>query len=287
MGDFFHFLTEVFEFLGKLVQPGNWPFLVVFTIILLALALVIGAAVLARIKQKDFNKAWRLGPLWIHFVGGEEDPSEQSQGFRKLVYVKVNRLSNRDARPNPFYNRKVDRLDAPEAIVPVFDEAVYYSLKLFPGKRKLGREKEISSGVVDPRLVIPWLTQLDYHAGEAIQVKQMVDIEATAEDNTMLTVSHFLNGLQAGHQDIGSFADEDADSLRLIVDFSSVPNAADFIVLEKTQLLVNRQPVDTDDLKFQQCGDAIYMAHVKNAKKGSLLKMDFTFKDWKNLTGGS
>jgi hypothetical protein len=91
--------------------------------------------------------------------------------------------------------------------------------------------------------------------------------------------------LQAGHQDIGSLADEDADSLRLIVDFSSIPNARDFVVLEKTQLLVNRQPVDSDDLKSLRCGDAVYMAHCKNVKKGSLLKMDFTFRNWETLTG--
>jgi len=148
----------------------------------------------------------------------------------------------------------------------------------------IGREKELSSGVVDPRLVIPWLAQLEFNVDDARNVKQMVDIESTAEDDTMLAVSHFLNGLQAGHQDIATMADEDAESLRLIVDFSSIPNASDFVVLEKTQLLVNRQPVETDDLKSLKCSDTVYMAHCKNAKKGSVLRMNFSFRGWENLT---
>jgi hypothetical protein len=50
--------------------------------------------------------------------------------------------------------------------------------------------------------------------------------------------------------------------------------------MDKCEFLVANRPVDTDDLKFQRCGEPVYMAHCKDATKGSLLKLDFTFKDW-------
>jgi hypothetical protein len=281
----FSFLKEFFAFLGKLIQPGNWPFLVVFTIVLVGFAVIVGAAVFAKVKQEGFDHSLHLGPLWIHLVGGEGDPKNAKRGFRKLVYVQVNRLSNRTARTEPFYLRNVDRLDAGESPVKVFDEAVYTTVKLYPKKRGISREREISSGVVDARVVIPWMSEVDFNVDDARRVKEMVDVETSVEDDTMMMVSHFLNGLQTGHQDIATMADEDAESLRLIVDFSSIPHAADFVVLEKTQLLLNRQPVDTDDLSFKKCG-AVYMAHCRNAPKGAVLKMYFTFTGWEKLTGG-
>jgi hypothetical protein len=223
--------------------------------------------------------------VWIHLSGGPDDPKDQPRRFRKLLYVKVNRLANQAVQKVPFYERTVARLDGPQRTVPVFDEAVYYTLKLFPKARTLGPEQDVSNGVVDPRLVIPWLSQLGGgYAGS--RVPQLVDIKAEVDSDTMLSVSHFLNGLQASEHDICTYADEDAESLRLIVDFSSIPRAGELISTKGAKVLLDRQPVDTDDLKYEDCGGSVYMAHCRNAKKGYLLKMDFTFKNWSGAAWG-
>ena len=114
-------------------------------------------------KKERLDLSHRFGPLWIHLRGGPDDPKTQPRRFRKLLYVKVNFLANQKTQAAPFYKRTVERLDGPERIVPVFDEAVYYTLKLFPEQRTLGPEQDSSSGVVDPRLVIPWLNQVEFH----------------------------------------------------------------------------------------------------------------------------
>lgn len=277
----------MWDFLRELIKPGNRQYLAVFAVVLLGLAVFLAFWIIAYVKKDKLNISHRFfGRLWIHISGGPDDPASQPRCYRKLLYVKVNFLSNQKTQAAPFYQRTVDRLDGPDRLVPVYDEAVYYTLKLFPEKRTLGPEQDQSSGVVDPRLVIPWLNKLEFHNEGARRVKQLVDIEANAESDTMLSVSHFLNGLQAGNQDFCTYADEDAESLRLVVDFSSIPNAGDLISMDQAELLVGGRSVDTDDLKFQRCGESVYMAHCKDAKKGSLLKMVFTFKNWDSATGG-
>jgi len=281
------------KFLDDLIRPGNWPFLVVFTLVLVGLAVFVALTITASVRQERLDISqkigpfWKFGPLWIHLRGGPDDPKLPQRRFRKLLYVKVNFLANQKAQGTPFYKRTVSRLDEADRTVPVFDEAVYYTLKLFPDERSLGPEQDSSSGVVDPRLVIPWLNQLEFHSDGAQFTKSLVEIEAKADSDTMLSVSHFLNGLQGRHQDFGTYADEDAESLRLVVDFSSIPNADNLVTMDGAQLLLEKRPVETDELTFRSCGGSVYMAYCKNVKKGSLLKMQFTFKNWEPAAVGS
>jgi hypothetical protein len=273
-------METFFKLLDDLIRPGNWPFLAVFALVLIGMAVLLVFQILAYVKKERLDLSHRFGPLWIHLRGGPDDPKTQPRRFRKLLYVKVNFLANQKTHAAPFYKRTVERLDEPERIVPVFDEAVYYTLKLFPEKRTLGPEQDSSSGVVDPRLVIPWLNEVEFHNEGAQRVKSLVDVEAKADSDTMLSVSHFLNGLQRRNQDFCTYADEDAESLRLVVDFSSIPNAHDLITMDGAQLLLEKRPVETDDVVCRRCSESVYMAHCKDVKKGSLLKMEFTFKNW-------
>jgi len=295
------------DFMKTLVQRGTWQSLLVFTLVLVATAVILILTTAAYLRKDKLKKSFKLFGLWILLSGADEDPKTQSQprSFRKLLYVKVNFLSNQKAAAAPFYQRKVARLDGPDRLVPVYDEAVYYTLKLFSGKQTVVREQEHSSGVVDPRLVIPWSNQPEFQHGMG-PVKQLVDIESSETSDTMLSVSHFLNGLQApdtklcGSPDedgdpegapslhgFCTFADEDAETLRLVVDFSSIPNARALIPMPRVKLMVDGQTVDRgDDVKCEQCGESVYMALCKNAKKASLLAMCFTFKNWDGTESG-
>jgi len=278
-------MDNFFKLLDDLIRPGNWPFLAAFIVVLIGLAVMVYFMIAASVKQEGFNRSFHIRSLWIHLYGGADDPKTQKRLYRKLLYVKVNYLARKESAAAPFYKRVVRRLDGPEQLVPVYDEAVYYTLKLFPETRKILREQEHSSGVVDPRLVIPWTKDVNFNPDGVRPAKELVGMETNVESDTMLNVSHFLNGLQDQSQTFCTYADEDAESLRLIVDFSSIPNAADTIKKDGTQLLINRQPVETDDLRDEDCGGSVYMAHCKNAKRGSVLEMRFTFKNWNAVAG--
>jgi len=279
-------METIVKFLDDLMKPGNGPFLAAFIVILLGLAVFLAFWVIAFVKKDRLNLSRKIGPLWIHISGGPNDPKTDPRRYRKLVYAKVNFLSNRKTKATPFYVRRVDRLEGEEGAVAVFDEVVYTTLKLFPEKRALTPEQETSSGVIDPRVLIPWVSALGFREAGAQHVAQMVNIEAKTDSDTLMVVSHFMNGLQGNHQDFATYVDEDAESLRLIVDFSSIPAARERIGLERTQVLFEGRPVETDDLKYERCGESIYMAHCRNARKGYLLKMAFTFKDWEGAGFG-
>jgi hypothetical protein len=299
-------MGSFFDFLGKLIQPGNWPFLAVFAVVLVGAAVFLIFWVVAYVKKEKLNISHRFfGRLWIHITGGPDDPKTQPRRYRKLLYVKVNLLSNQKAQAAPFYQRKVARLDGSDRVVPVYDEAVYYTLKLFPEKQTVIKEQDQSSGVVDPRLVIPWTSRPELqHSMQP--VKQLVDIESSENSDTMLSISHFLNGFQTADTNLCrsldndsesgdtealhgfcTYADEDAESLRLVVDFSSIPNARALIPMPKVKVMVGGQIVDMgDDLKYEQCGESVYMALCKDAKKGTLLVMCFAFKNWDGTDSG-
>lgn len=271
---------SLFKLIDDLIKPGNWPFLAVFCLVALGAATFLIIWIRAYIQKERLDLSGKFGPLWIHLCGGKDDPKTTPRRYRKLLYVKINLLANQKMQSTPFYERRVARLAEADQIVPVYDEAVYCTLKLFPEKRSIGRECDTSSGVVDPRLVMPWLTQLGFNSELERGVKPQVVIEAKEDSDTMLSVSHFLNGLQGGNQNFCTLADEDAESLRIVVDFSSIPNAREQIQLSGVQLLIDEHPVDSDDLTYRDCGGSVYMAHCKDAKRGSLLKMNFTFKAW-------
>ncbi len=109
--------------------------------------------------------------------------------------------------------------------MPVFDEAVYYTMEIFPDRRKPTPRVDRSSGVIDPRLVIPFQYPIGNADTDAVKDPYQVSYEIEEECDSVLTVSHFINGLQGDDQYIASRLTDDVQYIRMIVDFSSVPDA--------------------------------------------------------------
>jgi hypothetical protein len=83
------------KFMVALMQPGNWPFLVVFALVTVGLAVFLAFWITAYLKQEKLNLSHKFGSLWVHVTGGPDDPRTQPRPYRKLLYVKVNFLANR------------------------------------------------------------------------------------------------------------------------------------------------------------------------------------------------
>lgn len=201
------------------------------------------------------------------------------QSYRKLLYVKVTCLRQKKAGATAFYQRTVDRLPADDRMVQVYDEAVYYTLEMFSEKKKPGPRTERTQGVVDPRMVIPLKNPLVFSDEDAGLIPQTVQMEVNEECDTLLTVSHFENGMQGKDQYFATRISEDAQQARIIVDFSSVPDAKRFVIPGAAYLVTSAGEVDA---KIEPFGESMYMASCENAKEGDLLKMTFTF-DWMKL----
>jgi len=194
---------------------------------------------------------------------------------RKVLYVKVTSLRDKRAKGvEPLYTREVDRLPAKARSFPVYDESVYYTLEIFPDARKPTPRIDRSSGVVDPRLVMPFQHPIVNSDLDAIGVPQTISYEVPEKCNAFLTVSHFVNGLQGDEQYIASRLTDDVEYIRLIVDFSSVPNAKD-IVQPGTATLVSGG--ENRKLTVTPYGESMYMIYCEDGSRGDLIKFNLHF----------
>ncbi len=218
--------------------------------------------------------------------GHKEDKPEKAEavlpprGYRKILFVKVTCLTDRTRVTKPVYIREVPRLKPSERAVAVFDEAVYYTLELLPKKTLTEPRKERTSGVVDPRLVLPWQDEVQFRDAAAKQIKEWVQLESNQETDTFFSVSHFENGLQGEEQDIGTDVREDAEWVRVVADFSTVPNATKFITATRACIRLNGQE---ELAPISQPGPGVFTVMCKEVKKDAMIVIYFKF-DWDRAT---
>jgi len=217
--------------------------------------------------------AEKLEKHLVEFVNQIATPPAPLRRYKKLLYVKVTYLRVKADGVLPVYRRNVERLDEDVRKVDVFDEAVYYTLEIFPAKKKVERRTDQSSGVVDPRMMIPLqypLVSGDKHAARSANTALM---EVNGETDTLLTISHFENGLQGKDQEFGSRVEEDAEYARMILDFSSIPDAKTLVQQQSAWL--TRDGKD-QALQIVPLGESIYMVSYEDAKAGDYLGMSLT-----------
>jgi len=251
---------------------------VVIVVLLLALLVALGIALKTgrKLKVWGFSLGGANVPNIPEAAKGTDGPA---RGYRKILYIKVTYLSDKAAGGAPFYTRVVSRLQDPN--IAVYDEGVYYTLELFSTKKEIGARTDRSTGVVDPRMLIPWKDRIVPRETTARSSRESVEMNANEDSDTLLTVSHFDNGLQGKeNQDFAADVPEDAEYVRLVVDFSSVPGAGLF-VLPKEAYIVSANGASSL-AAITACGDSVYMLLRENARKGEMLRMCFSF-DWSRL----
>jgi hypothetical protein len=262
----------ILDIIKELLLPANRPILYV-ALAFLAIILVFVMAVVAWLTYKGTLSAGRkIGPVYIQIraANSADEIARKASGYRKLLYIKVVYLSQQTPTSKPIYTRTLDRLEASERQVRVYDESLYYTLELFPAKRPLEARTDSSSGAVDARMVIPWQ--------DLVRFQQAAQMDINDDTDTLLTISHFENGLQGNHQDFKSFVAEDCEEIRLAVDFSSIPGAENFVTLKNAFL--DRKA----DNKSQAIGGAaitptLFAASTKEGKKGDVLRLAINI-DW-------
>jgi hypothetical protein len=268
------------ELVKELLQPANRDILYV-VLGFVAVILVFVMAVIAWLTHKGTLSAGRkIGPVYIQIRAADsvEEIARKASGYRKLLYIKVVYLTQQNATAKPIYTRTLDRLETSERQVPVFDEALYYTLELFPARRPLEARTDSSSGAVDARMVIPWQDIVRFQQDTTATIAKIAQMDVNDDTDTLLTISHFENGLQGDHQDFKSFVAEDCEEIRLAVDFSSIAGAQNFVTLKNAFL--DRKA----DNKAQAIGGAaitptLFVASTKEGKKGDVLRLAINI-DW-------
>jgi hypothetical protein len=270
----------ILDIIKELLLPANRPILYV-ALAFLAIILVFVMAVVAWLTYKGTLSAGRkIGPVYIQIraANSADEIARKASGYRKLLYIKVVYLSQQTPTSKSIYTRTLDRLETSERQVPVYDESLYYTLELFPAKRPLEARTDSSSGAVDARMVIPWQDLVRFQQDTTATIAKIAQMDINDDTDTLLTISHFENGLQGNHQDFKSFVAEDCEEIRLAVDFSSIPGAENFVTLKNAFL--DRKA----DNKSQAIGGAaitptLFAASTKEGKKGDVLRLAINI-DW-------
>jgi hypothetical protein len=202
-------------------------------------------------------------------------PARPVRRYRKLLYVKVTYLREKAAGTAPVYRRNVERLAEDVRTVDIYDEAVYFTLELFPSKKKPTRRTHQSGGVVDPRIIIPLKYPLVFGDKYAARAANTAQMEVDGETDTLLTISHFENGLQGNEQEFASRVEEDAEYARMIVDFSSIPDARRLVLPGRAWV---RRGEKDEDAQVVTLGESMYMISCEDANAGDYLGMSFTIQ---------
>lgn len=277
----FGLLLDVTEdILKELLVPANREILyIVLAFFAIVIFFLMGLAVyLAR--KGTLNAGQKIGPVYIQISAatGRDQIARKASGYRKLLYIKVTHLTEQTPIARSIYTRTLDRLEPTERDVPVYDEALYYTLELFPSRRAIEARTDSSSGAVDARIVIPWQDNVRFQQDTTAKIAKIAQMDINDETDTVLSISHFLNGLQGDHQDFKSFVAEDCEEIRLAVDFSSIPGAEKFVTLKNAFL--DRKA----DNKALAIGGAaitptLFVASTKEGKKGDVLRLSINI-DW-------
>lgn len=265
-----------------LLDPANRQILNIVLIALGVILLFVMGIVVYLAKKQTLDYNFAIGPVRLILRPAKATEALATKAaYRKLLYVKVTHLSDRTLAAAPAYFRTVDRLDPSERSVPVYDEAVYYTLEIYPSERPLSSRTDRSSGVVDSRLVIPWRDQIEFRDAGAARIKEMVQLDV-AETDAVFSASHFINGLQGpSNQEFSSYLPEDSSDFRLIVDFSSIPGAEKFISL-KNAFIDRKFDNRPHAVGTAPVGHSLYTVFCNDGKKGDVLRMCFTF-DWSRI----
>jgi hypothetical protein len=270
----------VTDIIKELLIPANREALYI-VLAFLAIVLIFVMILVAYLAHKGTLSAGRkIGPIYIQVraANSADQIVRKASGYRKLLYIKVTHLTQQTATAKPVYTRTLDRLEASERQVAVYDEALYYTLELFPSRRPLEARTDSSSGAVDARMVIPWQDIVRFQQDTTAAIAKIAQMDVNDDTDTLLTISHFENGLQGDHQDFKSFVADDCEEIRLVVDFSSIPGAENFVSLKNAFL--DRKA----DNKSQAIGGAaitptLFAASTKEGKKGDVLRLTINI-DW-------
>lgn len=191
----------------------------------------------------------------------------------KLVYLKVVHLTRRAPGEPPVHVARVARLPEP---VEVFDEYHYFRLNVFRRPRSTFTSADRSSGVVDLQILHPWhddgkLVFAD--VGEAA-IPQRVSQTIRKKSGVFFTRSIYYNGLQPGNENLAMKMEHDTKEARIIVDFSSIPDCEALVPMPAAIERIGEQETH---ISVRRLGPGIFSAALADAKKDTVLRMDFAF----------
>jgi hypothetical protein len=207
-------------------------------------------------------------------VSAEKVEQTKKLLVQRLTYIKVIHMARKEAGREPIYRRAIERLK--HKSIFVYDEELFVTVVTYSAEQPTHKWDYRSSGVVDPGSIFPWKSKLVFSDKGLADDQQYVQQTIAMPSNTCVSMCQVFNGLQPGHEDLAMKMWGDTDHARLVVDFSSIPEA--HLIFKVTQA-VSRIGNQEEHIEVEECKRSVFTCSHDQLKEGQVLRIDFEI-DW-------
>jgi hypothetical protein len=220
-------------------------------------------------------------PGWVRadkLVEIADDYNSNVELKEKLIYYKFLHLSNQDENGKPIYQKPIKRL---RKSIDIWDEYITFRVSSFNKLVKKFKSYDSTKGsAVEVNSFLPFVLSLRDTDITAEQNPQIVQPIIIGPSNVFITSSHYYNGFQKGNRDSAIKADKNTNTLRLLVDFTSIKDFKKFIS-SKPQVFFSYHDLSNGKLISKNIGEAteisegLYYTEKTNVQEGEVLRIEF------------
>ena len=215
---------------------------------------------------------------WLGYRFWSTYKSRFSQNYAKFTYFRVIRLRFRERGDSPYYDRKHHTIDG--STEPVFDETWSLNALQCAIPELLSPVQLTSSGIVDAVQLLPTLDKDADNHPHTRDSAGMFTFSHPEKSTNLAAVGTMINGLQSSENWwFGTTAQYDAQTLVLVIDFSSLPFECCPVRNVRSVLERNRKEIPKSGLESQwfedHFGDDIFYLKYTNAQKNDVIKFVF------------
>ncbi len=195
----------------------------------------------------------------------------------KVQYIKMLHLTDRQKKTTPVYRKYIERLQDEE---DVYDEAQFFELVIYSGKGKssLANNYSRSNGTIDMQVIIPKQEPINdkLPVQEDDLMKNAVRRNFDLDSNVFYSVTNFINAFQQNNTFYQTRADEPIKCIRLIIDFSALPNHRKIQrSAPKAEHYNTNDRTQTKELTVSAIKEGVYQAAATALIEGDIVVMRF------------
>ncbi|HLP64745.1 DUF4062 domain-containing protein [Flavobacterium sp.] len=218
----------------------------------------------------DLNNGWvKVSSLNKPIDSGNKEVFLEA----KTHYIKFVSYADKRTTPEPLYKKHILRVDKD---FDVWDEYITLTVNQLSHYVKDFQYYVRTDGdAVDFSTVLPFINKLHFSDVKSGLKDTVFNPTIDLPSNTFVNACSFINGFQDGNTDLGVKATYNTKVLRMLVDFTSIPNYNELFVLKQcVELSSNQLEVDISD-KVITIQDGVYLIEKHDVEKNTVLKFKF------------
>ena len=229
------------------------------------------------VRNKFYKNLMDLITRDTHFSFPDNTPHINE----KVQYIKMLHLTDGQKKDTPVYHKYIERLQAEAG---VYDEAQFFELVIYSGtgKSTLINNYSQSKGTIDMNVIIPRQDTVNVKLPIREDMKMTDSIRRNIDlnSNVFYSVTSFINAFQKNFTFYQTRADEPIKWIRLIIDFSTLPNHKKIQRSAPVAEQYNENnEAGSKALTVSEIKEGIYQAEAAALQAGDIVVMRFDI-DW-------